>query len=262
MIYLDNAATTFPKPAAVREAISAFLEHDAANPGRGGHGMSVRASHMVWQTRLALAKLIGTSHPERIAFMSNCTDALNTALHGVLRPGDHAVTTSMEHNAVARPLAALKLEGVDYTRIHCDREGFVEPAAIAAAIRGDTRLIALTHASNVSGAVQPLGAILAIARERGVPVLVDAAQTLGSVPLNVEKDGIDLLAFPGHKGLYGPTGTGGLWVREGLDVAPLRQGGTGSRSESEAQPDELPDRLVGAGDSLARCEREGEAIAA
>lgn len=243
MIYLDNAATTFPKPSSVREAMCAFLEHDAANPGRGGHSMSVRAAQMVWQTRLALARLIGTTRPERIVFTTNCTDALNIALHGVLRPGDHVVTTSMDHNSVARPLAALKFEGVDTTRVACDREGFVEPSAVEAALRSDTRLVALTHASNVSGAIQPLGPIVAIARAHGVPVLVDAAQTLGSVPLNVEKDGIDLLAFPGHKGLYGPTGTGGLWVREGLDVRPLRQGGTGTRSESEAQPDELPDRL-------------------
>jgi cysteine desulfurase family protein len=243
MIYLDNAATSYPKPDVVGRAMTAFLDNDAANPGRGGHGMAVRASQVVWQARLAIARLIGTSMPARIVFASNCTDALNTAIHGVLRPGDHVVTTSIEHNSVIRPLVALRSVGITHTRVPCDGDGRVSVADLEAAIESRTRLVVVCHGSNVSGVLQAVGEIGRMVRDRGLLFLVDAAQTLGVVPVDVETGRIDLLAFPGHKGLYGPTGTGGLYVGERVEIRPLRQGGTGSSSESEQQPDQLPDRL-------------------
>lgn len=243
MIYLDNAATTFPKPDVVARAMVDFLAHDAANPGRGGHAMAVRASQMAWQARLAVARLIGAPSPQRIAFMLNCTDALNTALHGVLRAGDHVVTTSMEHNSVVRPLVALQRAGVTHTRVRCDPQGRLDPADVAAAIEARTRMVVICHASNVTGTLQPVAEIGRMVRDRGLLLLVDGAQTLGAEPVDVERDCIDLLAFPGHKSLYGPPGTGGLYVGERAQVTPVRQGGTGSASESEQQPDALPDRL-------------------
>jgi len=243
MIYLDNAATTFPKPAAVGEAMTGFLVHDAANPGRGGHAMAVRAAQLVWQTRLAIATLIRAADPDRIAFMLNCTDALNTALKGVLRAGDHVVTSSMEHNSVIRPLAALERAGITHSRVRCDGQGRLDPDEVTRAIEPRTRLVALCHASNVTGTLQPVAAIGRMVRERGLLLLVDAAQTLGVVPVDVEADCIDLLAFPGHKSLYGPTGTGGLYAGGRVQVQAIRQGGTGSESEREEQPERMPDRL-------------------
>jgi cysteine desulfurase family protein len=220
-----------------------FMRRDAANPGRGAHRMAVRAARTIADARACVAKLIGARSPDRLVFTLNATDAINLALKGVLSPGDHVVTSCLEHNAVVRPLEALRARGVDHTRVPCGADGLVEPEAVAAAIRPATKLVVLAHASNVVGTIQPVREIGRVARERGLLVLVDAAQTAGAVPIDVEADSIDLLAFPGHKALLGPAGTGGLYVGERARVEPLREGGTGTRSESEEQPTELPEAL-------------------
>jgi cysteine desulfurase family protein len=243
MPYLDNAATSHPKPGCVGQAMADFLANDAANPGRGGHAMAVRAAAVVWQARVALARLVGTNDPGRLVFTLNCTDALNTAMKGLLRAGDHVVTTSMEHNSVVRVLAALSNRGVRHTRVVCDRQGRVEPLALMGAVEPATKLVVVNHASNVAGTVQPVAEIGRLVRERGLVLLVDAAQTIGEVELDVAAQNIDLLAFPGHKGLMGPPGTGGLYVGERVQLTALREGGTGSASDSEEQPRQLPEGL-------------------
>jgi len=244
VIYFDNAATSWPKPPGVAAAMTHFLEEVGANPGRSGHRLSVEAARIVYAAREAVAALFNAPDPLRVAFGHNVTEALNLALRGLLRPGDHVVTSSMEHNSVMRPLRALEREGVEVTVVGCSAEGFLDPAAVEAAIRPETTLIALNHASNVVGTLLPVAEVGAIARDRDLLLLVDAAQTAGAYPIDVRADGIDLLAFTGHKSLLGPMGTGGLVVGERVDAAhlePLKRGGTGSRSEHEEQPDFLPD---------------------
>ncbi len=246
MIYLDNAATSWPKPEEVYRTMDDFARRLGANPGRAGHRMAVEAETVLLETRNALAKFIGAESPARVAFALNATDALNMAIKGVLRPGDHAVTSSLEHNSVVRPLEGLaKRTGVTVTRVPCGASGVTDPEEVRKALRPNTRLIAFTHASNVTGALQPVREIGRIARERGVLFLVDAAQTIGVYPVDVKADLIDLLAFPGHKALYGPTGTGGLYVREGIAPAFFREGGTGRHSEQETHAEEMPLRLEG-----------------
>lgn len=243
-IYFDNAATTWPKPEAVYRAVEEFMVNIGANPGRSGHECSLNAGRILTETREKLAQLLGAPAPDRIVFTLNCTDALNMALKGVLRPGDHVVTSALEHNSILRPLEGLRERGViDYTVVPASPAGELDPADFAKAVRPKTRLIAVTHASNVIGSITPLAEIGAVARERGTLFLVDAAQTAGVLPLDVRRLGIDLLAFAGHKGLLGPMGTGGLYVRPGLELAPWREGGTGSRSELTTQPDFYPDHL-------------------
>ncbi len=242
MIYLDNAASSHPKPEAVYRAVQAALEL-GANPGRSGHRAALEAARTVYAARETVARLLGVADPARIVFTLNGTHALNLALKGVLRPGDHVVTSTMEHNSVLRPLAALERRGVEVTRLEPDLDGRVDPAAVERALRPHTRLVVLAHASNVSGTLQPAEEVGAVCRRRGVLFLLDAAQTAGALPLNVEAAGADLLAAPGHKGLLGPQGTGILYVRPGLDVEPLLEGGTGTRSESPGMPPELPEAL-------------------
>jgi cysteine desulfurase family protein len=242
MIYLDNAATTWPKPEQVYEAVSEAMRHRGGNPGRSAHKTSAAAGKALDGARFSLAKLLGARDPNRIVFTNNATDALNLAIGGVLSPGDHAVTSSMEHNSVTRPLEHLREGGVEYTRVRMDPAEGIDPKDIENALRPNTKLVALTHASNVTGTVNPVGAVGALCRERGVLFLVDGAQSVGSLPVDVEAMHIDLLAFPGHKGLFGPTGTGGLYIAEGVKVRPARYGGTGVFSESPGQPDELPYR--------------------
>lgn len=242
LVYLDNAATTWPKPAAVRRAMSRFLSQSAANPGRSGHRLAVEAARVVYQARAALADWFGAPDPLRVVFGSNATEGLNLALHGLLRAGDHVVTTGMEHNSVMRPLRALEEQGVAVSVVACAADGSLDPAAVQACLRPNTRLIVMTHASNVCGTLLPVAEVGALARAHGALLLVDAAQTAGLYPLDIQRDGVDLLAFTGHKSLYGPTGTGGLIVGERVDaLRPLKQGGTGSASEREQQPDFLPD---------------------
>jgi len=242
MHYFDNAATTFPKPEAVYQAMDTFLRTSAGNPGRGVHRMALAAHEVIDETRGLLAGLFGASDPARVVFAANTTDALNTAIHGLgLQPGDHVITSSMEHNSVVRPLVALAQRGVDVTRVPCEKDGTLDPARVFAAMGPATRLVALTHASNVTGTILPIAEIGEGVRERDALFLVDAAQTAGVLPIDVQAMHIDLLAFPGHKELLGPPGTGGLIVGERARLTPMRQGGTGTRSQEEQQPNGFPE---------------------
>ncbi|HKN47109.1 MAG TPA: aminotransferase class V-fold PLP-dependent enzyme [Candidatus Polarisedimenticolia bacterium] len=246
MIYLDHAATSFPKPEPVYRGMEEFVRASGANPGRGGHRRAVEAEAMINDTRRLLARLLGCARPERIVFTMNATDALNMAIKGVLRKGDHVITSVLEHNSVNRPLNRLERDGViTLTRLPATADHLIDPDGVARAITPRTRLIAVTHASNVTGTIQPIGALGRMAREKGALLLVDAAQSAGVVPIDVERDAIDLLAFTGHKGLLGPTGTGGLVVGERAEVDAWREGGTGGDSSSPLQPAELPHHLEG-----------------
>lgn len=244
-LYLDNAATSWPKPPGVAHAMHSFLDEVGANPGRSGHRLSIEAARIVFAAREATAALFSAPDPLRVVFGLNISDAINLALHGLLRPGDHVVTSSMEHNAVMRPLNDLQAIGVEFTRAACQSDGSLAPEDVEAAIQHNTRMIVLNQASNVSGTILPVREVGEIARRRDLLYLVDTAQSAGVLPIHMEEDHIDLLAFTGHKSLYGPMGTGGLILGERVDPAslhPIRQGGTGSRSEHEIQPDFLPDR--------------------
>lgn len=245
MIYLDNAATSWPKPEGVADAMVRFWRDVGANPGRSGHALANAAERVRLDAREAVAALFNLSDPFRVIFTAGATSAINLVLHGLLAPGAHAVTTGIEHNAVMRPLRALEPRGVSVTVAPCRPDGSLDAAGIEACVTPATRLIVINHASNVCGTVLPLREIGTRARSRGVPLLVDAAQTAGVWPIDMEADQIDLLAFCGHKGLLGPTGTGGLAINESFDIdrlPPLIQGGTGSRSEQDVQPDFLPDK--------------------
>ena len=240
MIYLDNAATSWPKPPQVIEAAAGVMMQPFGNPGRGGHKASLRAGRVVAACREALADLLGGS-PERVIFTLNCTDALNTAIRGSLHRGDHVLVTHDAHNAVMRPLAGLEARGeITLSVLRAGEDGLIRPEAVAEAVRPATALCVLTHASNVTGTVQPVRELTAEAHRFGLPVLLDAAQTAGT--LDLKNIGADMMAMPGHKGLLGPMGTGILWLGEHASPRPLREGGTGSASESVHQPDILPDR--------------------
>lgn len=245
MIYLDNAATSFPKPEEVYKALDTFARTKLANPGRSAHAMSAEAERLLDQTRGALNRMFQGETPERWVFTLNCTDALNIAIKGVIRPGDHVITSDLEHNSISRPLEALARAGViALTRVKA-RAGYLDPGDIRAAWRPETRLVAVTHASNVLGTVQPIAEIAALVRRANARILVDAAQTAGAVTINLKETPIDLLAFPGHKSLYGPTGTGALYVGPRTELTPWREGGTGGDSKNPVQPEELPYRLEG-----------------
>jgi cysteine desulfurase family protein len=244
VIYLDNAATSFPKPPEVAEAITDFLTHGAGNPGRSGHSLALAAQAVVADTRRLLAALLGVQDPARLAFTLNATDALNLAMWGLLRAGDRVVTTSMEHNAVARPLFALAERGVDVVRLPCAPDGTLDLDDLERELQSaPTRLVVMTHASNVCGTILPIRAAAELAHRHGALILVDAAQSAGVLPIDVQEQSIDLLAVAGHKGLLGPTGTGGLYVAPGVRLTPMRQGGTGTRSEQLSQSEEMPDAL-------------------
>ncbi len=246
MTYLDNAATSFPKPESVYQALDAFARHDLANPGRAGHKMALAAERALDDCRHLLNQLFHGKEPERFVFTLNCTDALNMAFKGVLIAGDQVITTDLEHNSVSRPLRAMELAGhITLTRVRADSGGTINPDDIRRAITKQTRLIAMTHASNVLGTVQPVAEVGRIAREHDLLFLVDAAQTAGVIPIDVQEMSIDLLAFPGHKSLLGPTGTGALYVGPQAKVAAWREGGTGGDSSSETQPREFPYFLEG-----------------
>ena len=245
-LYLDNAATSWPKPPGVTQAMLQFIEEIGANPGRSAHRASVQAARIIYETRQAVADLFNAPDPLRVVFGHNITDALNQALHGLLLPGEHVITSSMEHNSVMRPLRQLEKQGLELTCVPCAADGTLLPGRVEDALRPNTRLLAFNHASNVCGTLLPVREVGEIARRHGLLFLVDTAQTAGAYPIDMQADGIDLLAFTGHKSLYGPTGTGGLVIGERVDeknLRPLRQGGTGSRSEFEHQPDFLPDML-------------------
>ena len=244
-IYLDNAATSFPKPEAMLSAMTAYQQNVGANPGRSGHGLSIDAGRIICEARESLALLFHVEDPLRIVLTKNSTEALNIALQGGLRPGDHVITSGMEHNSVMRPLRFLEGRGVELSVVPCSPRGEMDPEDLKKVLRKNTRIVVVTHASNVTGTILPVEAIGELLQDRpDVMFCVDAAQTAGALPIDVEKMNIDLLAFTGHKSLFGPQGTGGLYIREGLDqrIAPLMMGGTGSRSEFEEQPEFMPDR--------------------
>lgn len=244
-IYLDNAATSWPKPEAVYLAVERFQREWGAPAGRSAYQEATEVSREVEAARSGVARWLGAADHRRIIFTANGTDALNLALHGILKSGNHVVTSVVEHNSVLRPLRHLEDGGiVQVTRVGCDSVGIVDADAIRSALRPNTRLIVLSHASNVTGALQPIAEVAALASERGVLFLVDAAQSIGHVPLDVQAVPVSLLAAPGHKGLLGPLGTGLLYVAPGVEnvLEPLRQGGTGSRSDDDRQPDFLPDK--------------------
>lgn len=245
MIYFDNAATTYPKPRMVREAMARAIAEYGANPGRSGHTMSMRTASRIYRCREQAASMFGLREPENVVFTLNCTHAVNTVLHGVLNRGDHVVTSDLEHNAVMRPLYKLAADGViSYSTAHVCEGNFEETLKnFKKEIRANTRMIICMHASNVFGIVLPIAEIARLAHENGLLFAVDAAQSAGVLPIDMGKTGIDFLCLPGHKGLYGPMGTGMLLCADGAEVRPLIEGGTGSLSAHLYQPPILPDKL-------------------
>lgn len=242
-IYLDNAATSHPKPDQVIRAVVGAMTEANANPGRSGHAQALAAARLVLSTREALSRLIGARDVMSVIHCFNCTDALNLAIKGSLHLGDHVIATALEHNSVLRPLWGLAArKRIELTLIEPRQDGFIDPEDIECAITERTSLIVCTQASNLTGAIQPVAAIGQIARRCGVRFLVDGAQALGAMPVDVNALNCDLYAFPGHKSLLGPQGTGGLYIRPGIILNPLREGGTGSASDSLIQPAELPER--------------------
>lgn len=245
-IYLDNAATSYPKPEAVYAAVDRYNRHIGMAIGRGASRDAVDASRIVERCRQRVARLFGVSSVEHVVFTFNGTDSLNMALHGVCRPGDHVIATTLEHNSVLRPLRWLQQQRqIDVTWIEPDSTGAITPIQVRSALRPSTRLLAVQHASNVTGRVQSVDDLCAVARAAGVLTLVDAAQSAGHIPIDLARQPIDLLACPGHKGLLGPLGTGVLVVRPGLEseLACWRLGGTGTYSDDETQPMTMPDRF-------------------
>ncbi len=246
MIYLDNAATSWPKPTEVLKAMTEVLERAGGNPGRSGHRLSIAAARVIYDTREKIARFFGISNSLRVIFTGNATHAINLALKGILKPGDHVVTSSMEHNSVMRPLRSLEKQGVRLSIVPCTADGSLDVKDLEKAVSSTAKLVVVTHASNVVGTILPLAEIASMTHQAGALLLVDAAQTAGAIPIDVKAMGIDLLAFTGHKELQGPPGIGGLVIADHVDVSrvePLIQGGTGSRSDSEEQPDDLPDKF-------------------
>lgn len=243
-IYFDNAATSWPKPDVMIRAMVDFNARVGANPGRSGHRLSVDASRIIFNTRESIASLLGCHDSHCIAFTRNATEGINTILRGLLRSGDHVITSSMEHNSVMRPLRAMESEGIDLSVVPCP-DGVISPDDVVASVKSNTRLIIITHASNVTGTIMPVAEVAELASRHGVILCVDASQTAGCVPIDVMRDSIDILVFTGHKSLGGPQGTGGFYIRKGLEklVDPLERGGTGSKSEHEEHPDFMPDRF-------------------
>ena len=242
MIYMDNAATTMQKPKEVIQAVAAAME-SMGNAGRGAHGASLSASRTVYDTRELLCRFFNGTSPRQIVFTANSTESLNIAIKGVLNPGDHVVTTVMEHNSVLRPLYEMEEKGVELTFVKTDERGVMDLADLEAAIRPDTKAIVCTNGSNLTGNYVDVEAVGAIAAKYNVLFVVDASQTAGVFPIDVQKMNIDVLCFTGHKGLLAPQGTGGLYVREGLTVQPLLSGGSGVQTYNKKHPVEMPTAL-------------------
>jgi cysteine desulfurase / selenocysteine lyase len=245
MIYLDYAATSWPKPPGMLKAMTDFMESSGANPGRSGHHMSIASARVVYQCRESIAAFFNSADPMRVIFTPNATLAINLVLKGLLKPGDNVVTTSIEHNAVMRPLHFLEKKGLQIKVAQCSLDGTLDPQKIEELIDPRTRLVVMVHASNVSGTILPVAEVARIAHAKGTLLLVDVAQSAGILPIDIQKSGIDFLAFTGHKELLGPPGTGGLVIHPAIDPGILEsfvQGGTGSRSSSEEQPEDLPDK--------------------
>lgn len=243
MIYLDNAATSFPKPSKVYEEVINCMKNYCANPGRGSHNMAIKSALKVMESRNLISEIFNIRNPFNIVFTHNATEALNIAIKGLLKKGDHVISTVIEHNSVLRPLNLMAKHGVEVTLISSDKAGFINPLDIKDEIKFNTKAIIVNHASNVLGSIQDINSIGKIAKKYGVKFIVDASQSAGSISIDVERDNIDLLAFPGHKGLLGPQGTGALYIREGIELKSFKEGGTGSISNSIDQPYELPDRF-------------------
>lgn len=242
MIYLDSSATSFLKPPQVAEAVFRSF-NTIGNAGRGAHAPTLNASRLIYDTREKLAALFGTPDPSRIAFTCNATEALNIAIHGAIHPGEHVITTACEHNSVLRPLYLKEKEGTELTIIPADKKGRIRYDLLESSVKSNTSAIVLTHASNLSGNVTDLAFVSNFAKKHGLLLIVDASQTAGSLPINVVKMGIDILCFTGHKGLFGPQGTGGLYVREGLTLSPLKSGGSGVHSFDRQHPTDMPTAL-------------------
>lgn len=242
MIYFDNAATTWPKPEAVYKAVDKFMRELGANPGRSGHRMALEAGQIIVEARSLVAKLFNVPDPPQVIFTLNTTEALNLGIKGLLKTGDHVITSSLEHNSVVRPLENLRNKGIKVTKLSTSASSGLLPRKVEEAIKENTKLIILTHASNVTGVINPIREIGKIARARGVLFMVDSAQTAGVFPIDVQTMGIDMLAFAGHKGLLGPQGVGGLCLSNDLQLTTLKEGGTGGNSESPLQPENCPDR--------------------
>ena len=245
-IYLDNAATSFPKPESVYKAVSDTLRKYGSSPGRGGHKMSIQTERLIFETREKIASFFNIPNSSNVIFTFNVTMGINLALKGFLKAGDHVLTSSMEHNAVMRPLKRLEnppLGGISKTVVQCSKEGFLNSKDIEREIKPNTKLIIITHASNVVGTILPIREVGEIAKKKGIAFLVDAAQSAGLLPIDVQRDNIDMLGCTGHKSLFGPQGTGFLYIKDGFDVKPLIEGGTGSNSESDEMPDFFPDKF-------------------
>jgi len=244
IIYLDNGATSYPKPESVYVFMDAFFRRAGVNPGRSGYDLCMEAGEMVEETRKMLTRFFNGTDPNRLCFSYNSTDALNLAIFGLLKAGDHALTTTIEHNSVLRPLYHLKRDlSVELDYIPFDGKGFVDPDEFVKRFKKNTRLVVVNHASNVIGTVQPIREIGRACRERGILFVIDASQSAGKIPIDMEADNLDVVCFTGHKSLFGPTGIGGLYVREGVDVRQTRAGGTGVRSAEPAHLREYPYRL-------------------
>lgn len=247
MIYLDNAATTGRKPPEVAQAVVRALS-GMGNSGRGAHGATLQASRTLYRTRELLAELFGISRPEQIAFTCNATESLNIAINGFVKPGDHVITTVCEHNSVLRPLYRKEKEGTELTAVPFDknfskREGRLDYDFLEKSCRENTKAIIITSASNVTGNITDIERVSSFAKKKGLLLVVDAAQTAGAFPVNAEKQGIDILCFTGHKGLLGPQGTGGIYVRPGIELSPFKVGGSGVQSFRKEQPQQMPARL-------------------
>ena len=243
LIFLDNGSTSFPKPDEVYRFMDHFYRNFGVSPGRSGYDLCQETAALVDETRKTLAAFVHGGNPDRLCFSSNSTDALNLIIFGMLKPGDHAVTTTLEHNSVLRPLYHLSQAGVEVDHVPFDGAGFVDPDELRDRFRPTTKLVVVNHASNVIGTVQPIREIGRHCRERGIPFAIDASQSAGKVPIDIEDACVDVVAFTGHKSLLGPTGIGGLYVREGIDIRLTRAGGTGVRSAVRTHPEEYPYRL-------------------
>ena len=245
IIYMDNSATSSPKPTSVKEAMIDFMDNSCANPGRSGHRLSADAVRIIYDARESLARLFNVDDPMRVIFTLNATDSLNLAIRGLLQPGDHIVTSAMEHNSVMRPLRELAQKGVELTVVKGDKYGRITSADVEKEILPNTKAVIVNHASNVTGVIQPLEEIGKLVRQKELLFIADCSQSAGAIAIDMKKSYLDILAFTGHKYLFGPQGTGGLVIGKRVnldDLRPLRSGGTGSRSEDEIQPDFLPDK--------------------
>lgn len=243
MIYFDNAATSFPKPEKVYDAIMEAMTKYGSNPGRSGHKLALESSRGIYNTRSKISKLLNIKDPMDLVLTFNCTQGLNMGIKGVLKPGDHVITTSMEHNSVLRPIMFLEKMGIENTVVQGNSLGIIDPKDIEKSIRPETKMIVMTHISNLTGTIMDIEAIGKIAKKHGIIYFLDAAQSAGVYPIDVEKMNIDMLAFPGHKSLLGPQGTGGLYIKKGIDIVETFQGGTGSASDLLEQPHMMPDKF-------------------